>query len=305
MATSFGAAASGAEPVKIIVPIPPGSSLDLIARVMADQIGRAQGLTMIVENRPGASTAIGTEAVARATPDGQTLLAAGTGFVINPLLRKTSYDPLLSFAPICQLVRSPTVIAVNSSAPYATLADLFKAARGQPGQLSLASIGPGSTAHLAFEKLKREAGIDMTFVPYPGAAPAFDAMLGQHVTAYLGEVSFIGAQEKAGTVRALAVASPQRLATMPDTPTLRELGFSDSLAELWFGILAPAKTPKKTIDHLTEVYATALQSPDIETKLNELGLYPTGICGADFAAFLGGQVDAYAKIIAEAGIKGE
>lgn len=299
----FAVASLSAEPIKVIVPIPPGGSLDIVAREMADQIGRTGGPTMIVENRPGASTIVGTEAVSRAAPDGRTLLAAGTGFIINPLLHKTNYHPLTSFEPICRLVSSPTVIVVSSKSPYVTLADLFRDARAKLGQLTLASIGPGSTTHLAFEQLKREAKVDMTFVPYAGAAPAFDAVLGQHVTAYFGEASFVGAQMKAGTVRVLAVAAPHRLELLPDVPTLGELGFADVTAELWFGVFVPAKTPKETIGQLTALYTSALRVPAVKTKLMDLGLQPAEICGDDFGVFLRKQFEEYGRIIAEAGIK--
>jgi tripartite-type tricarboxylate transporter receptor subunit TctC len=292
-----------AQPVKVIVPIPPGASLDIMTRVLADQIARAQGLTMVVENRPGADTIIGTEAVARAAPDGKTLLAAATGFVINPLLRKTNYDPLRSFEPICKLASLPTIIAVSSKSRYFALADLFNAARAQPGRLTLASIGPGSTTQLAFEELKREAKVDMTFVPYPGSAPAFDAVLGQQVTAYFGESSFVRAQIRAGTLRALAVAAPRRLDALPEVPTLAELGFTNVRAELWLSILAPAKTIPQTTDHFAALFSAALQAPEVKAKFGNLGIYPARVCGADFANFLREQLDEDRRIIQEAGIK--
>jgi tripartite-type tricarboxylate transporter receptor subunit TctC len=294
-----------AESVKIIVPIPPGASLDIMTRVLAAEVGHAQELTFVVENRPGADTIIGTEAAARAAPDGKTLLSVGTGLLINQLLRKTNYDPLESFEPICQTAYMPTVIAVSSKSPYLSLADLFNAARATPGRLTLASIGPASTARLAFERLKRDANAEMTFVPYPGTAPAFDALLGQHVTAYLGESSFVTAQVKAGTVRALAAAAPKRLDALPDVPTLAELGFADVMGELWFGLLAPAKTPKATVERFATAYAAALQVSEVKTKLSELGLYPVGLCGADFGAFLRKQREEYRRIVREADIKPE
>lgn len=301
----FVGSVQGDAPIKLIVPIPPGASLDILARVLAEQIGRAQGPAMVVENRPGADTIIGTEAVARAAPDGKTLVMVGTGFVINPLLRKTHYDPVTGFAPICQLAKLPTVIAVSSKSPYVTLSGLFDAARAKPGQLTLGSIGPASTTQLAFEKLKREAHVDMTFVPYPGTAPAFDAVLGQHVTAYFGEASFVGAQVKAGNLRALAVASSARLKSMPDVPTLAEAGFPDIAGELWFAVLAPAKTPKDITERLAVLYAAALQAPDVRAKLTHLGLEPVGICGAQFTRILSEQIEQYRRIVREAGIKAE
>jgi len=291
-----------AQPIKVVVPIPPGSSLDVMTRVLAEQIGRANGPAMIVENHPGADTIIGTELVAHAAPNGKTLLAAGPGVVLNPLLRKTNYDPLRSLAPVCHLAIMPTVIAVSSKSPYYTLADLLNAARIRPAQLTLASIGPASTAHLAFEQLKRAAKVDMTFVPYPGTAPAFEATVGGHVTAAWGDVSLVAPQVRAGALRALAAAAPTRLALLPDVPTLAELGFPEIGGELWFGIFAPANTLPEATDRLATLYADALQANDAQKKITNLGLYPRAFCGQDFAEFLRKQFEQYASIIRDAGI---
>ena len=303
--TIFAASASvnAGELIKVIVPIPPGASLDLMARVLADQIGRANGPTMIVENRPGAGTIIGTEAAARAAPDGHTLAMVGTGFVISSLLQKTNYHPLTSFEPICQLFDSPMAVVVASASPYHTLADLLNAARNKPGRLTLASIGPGSTAHLAFEQFKRDAKVDITFVPYPGTAPAVDAVMGQHVTAYIGKSSFLEPQIKAGTLRALAALSPKRLELLPDLPTLAELGFANITSELWWGVLAPAKTPKATVDHIASLYGAAMQAEAVKTEMQRLGLDQAIKCGAEFGDFLRDQVERDKEIIQQVGIK--
>lgn len=303
MALVLSGVAVGAQPIKLIMPIPPGASSDIMARVLADEISRTQGQSMIVENRPGAGAIVGTEAAARAAPDGDTLIMVGTAFVINPLLRKTNYNPLTSFVPICQLFNSPMVIAVSSKSPYRNLADLLNAARANPGQLTLGSIGPGSTAHLAFEQLKRDAKVDMTFVPYPGTTPAFNALMGQHITSYLGEASYVGAQMKAGTLRALAVASPSRLNSLPDVPTLGELGFADVLGELWWGVLAPAHTSPQRIQQLAAWYQAAMQAPSIKTKLHDLGLYQTVRCGTEFASFLREQFEQDGRTVRQVGIK--
>jgi tripartite-type tricarboxylate transporter receptor subunit TctC len=291
--------------IKIVVPAPPGAVADILARLMATQMNAMQGASVVVESRPGAGDVIGTEAVARATPDGNTLLVVGTNFVITPRMRKVDYDPLNSFEPICHLANAPTIIVVNSASPYRTLAELLDAARAKPGELTLASIGPGGVFHLGFEMLKRAAKVDMTFVPYPGNAPALNAVLGQQVTAMFGTYSNVAGSLKAGTLRALAVASPTRAEPLPDIPTVAESGFKDFDVDVWFGAFAPAKTPKETLIRLAGWFSTAMQAAEVKEKLVVQGIYPGGPCGADFAAFIRKQYEGYSRVIAEANIKVE
>ena len=168
-----------ARTIRVIVPYQPGGATDVLARVLAEQIGRTQGPTMLIENRPGASTIIGTEAASRAAPNGATVLITDPSFLLNPHLRKVNYDPVTSFEPICHLASSPLVITVNSASAYRTLADLFNAARGKPGDLTLAAAGPASILQVAFETLKRAAKVDMNFIPYPGGAPSIKRAAGR------------------------------------------------------------------------------------------------------------------------------
>jgi tripartite-type tricarboxylate transporter receptor subunit TctC len=291
--------------IKIVVPAPPGAVADILARLMATQMNAMQGASVVVESRPGAGDVIGTEAVARATPDGNTLLIVGTNFVITPRMRKVDYDPLNSFEPICHLANAPTIIVVNSASPYRTLAELLDAARAKPGELTLASIGPGGVFHLGFEMLKRAAKVDMTFVPYPGNAPALNAVLGQQVTAMFGTYSNVAGSLKAGTLRALAVASPTRAEPLPDIPTVAESGFKDFDVDVWFGAFAPAKTPKDMLTRLAGWFSTAMQAAEVKEKLVVQGIYPGGPCGADFAAFIRKQYEGYSRVISEANIKVE
>ena len=291
--------------IRIVVPYAPGGTADIVARLMADQAGRAGGLTMVVENRPGAGGAVGTETVARATPDGATLLVVSTPFLIDPLLRKLNYDPLRSFAPICNLVSAPTLIVVNSASSYRTLAQLLDDARAKPGQITMASIGPGSSFQLGFETLKRAAKVDMTFVPYPGNAPALNAVLGQQVTSMFATLSNVSEYLKAGKLRALAVGNRKRAGPLPDIPTVMESGYGDFDIDAWFGAFAPAATPRPAIAEVENVFTTALQDGAVKEKLSVQGLFPTVACGEDFAAYLRKQNDAYKRIIAEANIKAE
>ena len=291
--------------IKIVNPYPPGGTADIVARVLSEHIGRTQGVTMLVENRPGGGTVIGTEAASRAAPDGNTLLITSVVFVINPHLRKLNYDPLTSFEPICNLTQSPQLIVVNSGSPYRTMADLINAARAKPGELTLASTGPASPSHIAFEMLKREAKVQMTYVPFPGNAPTVNAVLGAHVTAGVANYADVVGHLKAGTLRALATPSPTRIETLPEVPTVAESGHKEFEYEIWFGMLAPAKTPKTITSQLSSWFVTAMQVPEVKAKLVVQGLYPVGTCGADFAADLRRQYDDYGRVIREANIKAE
>ncbi len=258
-------------PLKIVVPFPPGGSADILARLVADQLGRAQGVSTVIENRPGAGTIVATEAVSHATPDGNTLLINANSFIINPNLRQLAYDPFTDFEPVCYLVRSPQVIVVNTTSPYHTLKDLLEAARAKPGDVTMASVGPATTQHIAIAMLEHAAQVNLTYIPYPGGAPAVNALLGE----------------------------------LPDVPTVAESGYKDYEAEVWFGLVAPAKTPAETIARLAGWLVAALQVPDIKSKLMTLGLYPVGTCGAAYGAHIRQQYDAYARAIKESNIKGE
>jgi tripartite-type tricarboxylate transporter receptor subunit TctC len=291
--------------IRIVVPYAPGGAADIVARLLADQAGRTGGPTMVVENRPGAGGAVGTETVARAAPDGTTLLVVSTPFLIDALLRKLNYDPLHSFAPICNLVSAPTIIVVNSASPYRTLAEFLDDARTKPGQITMASIGPASSFQLGFEMLKRAAKVDMTFVPYPGNGPALNAVLGQQVTSMFATLANVSEYLKAGKLRALAVGNRERAQPLPDVPTVTESGYSDFDIDAWFGAFAPAATPEPAINEVEHLFTAALHDSSVKEKLSIQGLFPTLACGNDFAAYLRKQNDAYRRIITEANIKAE
>lgn len=288
--------------VKIVVPFAPGGGADFIARLVAEQVSRMQGITTVIENRPGAGMAIGTEAAARAAPDGGTLLLTNAGFVLNPHLRKVGYDPL-AFEPLCNLVSFPLLIVVGAASPYRTLADLIGAARAKP--LTMASAGPGTPSHVAYEVLKRAAGFQMTYVPYAGTAPAITALLGGHVDAVYSDYQTVVEQVLSGKLRALAIGSRARVTQMPDVPTFAEAGYKDYEAESWNGLVAPAKTPAATIAELSGWFRAAILSPELRPKLDAQGLFPTGSCGAEFGALLRRQYEEYGRVVREAGIKAQ
>lgn len=290
--------------VKIVVPYPPASGPDILSRLMAEQIGRASGPTVVVENRPGGGTLIGTEAVARAAPDGTTVLLVANSFVVNPALKKQSYDPATSFEPVCYLAATPILLIVNGASPYRTLADLVAAARAKPGELSVAGA-PASSLQVFYEVIKRAANIEMTYVPYAGTAPAINALLGNHVTAVSADYPTVVSQLQSGALRALVTPSPARVEALPNVPTLAETGLSKYEAEIFYGIVAPAKTPPETVAQLSGWFSAALKEPDMKPKLAKQGLFPVGTCGAAFGTYLKKQVEEYTRIIREAGIKAE
>jgi tripartite-type tricarboxylate transporter receptor subunit TctC len=291
--------------IKLIVPSAPGGVTDTLARLLGEQIARTQAATVVIDNRPGAGEVIGTEIAARAAPDGNTLLFAANPFVINPHLRKVSYDPLTSFEPICELANAPTLIVVTSASPYHSLADLLAAARANPGRLTMASIGPGSPFHLGFEKLKRMAKVDMTFIPYPGNGPSVNALLGEHVTMMFGTYANVAEHLKSGKLRAIAATTPGRIQELPDLPTVAESGFPDYAVPAWFASFAPAKTPKAAVSQLAAWMTAALQAPEIEQKLLIQGLYPSRLCGEELAAHLRDEFDDLGRTIRETNIKAE
>lgn len=291
--------------IKIVSPFPAGGSSGTLLQLLAEHIGGAHGLSVIVEHRTGAGAMIATQAVLGAPPDGNTLLINANSFVINPHLHKHTYDPLTAFEPVCYLVSSPQVLVVNGASPYRTLADLFDAARQRPGELNIASLGPATAQHVAVEKLKRMAGIDMTFLPYPGNMPAVTALLGAHLTSVLGNFAEVAEHLHAGTLRALATASRSRIEPLPDVPTIAEQGFPDYEETVWLGVVAPAKTPHDIVAKLGSWFVEALEASDVKPKLRALGLVAVGQCGDAFAAHIQSQFEDYGRQLREANIKGE
>jgi tripartite-type tricarboxylate transporter receptor subunit TctC len=299
------ARSESARTIKLVVPVPAGASTDFVARLMAEQISRAQGVTMVIENRPGASGMIGTEAVSRAAPDGTTLLMTANTYLIDAQVRKASYHPVTSFEPICFLVESPAILVVNSASPYRTLDDLLNAARARPGELTMASVGPGTSFQIGFATFTRMAHVNMTYVPYAGSAPAVNAVLGEHVTSVFVGYAVVAEHLKAGKLRALATATRKRIVPLPDLPTFDESGFKDLEVDNWFGVVASANTPKETLSQLAGWFTAALALPEVKARLADQGLYPVGTCGADFGALIRKRYDEYGQAIRESNIKGE
>jgi tripartite-type tricarboxylate transporter receptor subunit TctC len=291
--------------IKIVVPFAPGGGTTIVARLLADHISRVHGPTMVVENRPGGGTVIATEYASRAAPDGATVLMIGNSFVINPNLKALSYDPLRSFDPVCQLTTSPNVVAVNAASRFRTLADLIDAARAKPGEVTTGVNGPATSQQIGFEMLKRAANVNLAYIPFQGGAPAVTALLGQHVDSIYSNLPTAAEQISSGKLRALAVGSRTRTEPMLELPTVAESGYPDYEEDVWFGLVAPAGSPRAMIAEYAAWFAKAIQAPDIKVKLAVQGLYPAAHCGADFAAYLRKEHEKYGRIIRAAGIKPE
>jgi tripartite-type tricarboxylate transporter receptor subunit TctC len=298
-------ASSQTRTIKLVVPYPPGGAVDFTGRLLAEEVSKTHGSKIVIEDRPGAGTVIGTEAASRAAPDGNTLLIASTSFIVVPHFRKLNYDPLASFEPICSLVSSPLVFVVNNTSPYRTLADLLSAARINPGRLTMAAFGPATATQIGFEMLRRAASVNMTFVPFPGAPPAVNALLGEHVTSALADYAVVAEHINAGRLRALASASMARIEALPEVPTVAEYGYSGYAVDGWYGLFAPAKTPNGITSQFADWFTAALQVSEIRKKLVAQGLFPDGTCGAEFRTFVRKQYDEYGRVIREANLKEE
>jgi len=299
------ASAQSPRQIRFIVPFPAGGGADLLTRVLAERWGQANGVSTLIENRPGAASVIGTEAASRAAPDGNTVAIIANSFIVHPNFKKLSYDPLTSFEPVCQLANSPQVIVVNSASPYKTLTELFDAARAKPGELSHASVGPASAQHIAMEQLKLLGRVNMVFVPFNGNTPALNQLLGNHVGAVMSNYAESVEHVNAGKLRALAVGGKARLREWPNVPTVAEQGFRDYAVEVWYGLIAPAKTPKDKIAELSKWCSEGMLAPELKPKWDLQGLAPVGSTSEVFAAHLRKQAEDYARVIREANIKGE
>ena len=307
-AAAFGRPAAAAgypdRPVRIVVPFAPGGPSDLTARLMSVKLAEALGQTFFVENRAGAGSNLGTAMVARAAPDGHTLLVTSSAFVVNPSLYKQApYDPVKDFAPITELDTSPNVFIATPASGITSIKELVARAKAKPNELSYASAGVGTTPHLAGELLKIAAGINITHIPYQGAGPAMQSMLSGTVPLMCASLPGAHPSIMNGTVRALAVTGTQRWFDMPDVPTMLELGFSGFVSDTFHGMLAPAGTPAEIVDRLAAVSLQSLREPEFHEKLRTLGFEVIGKGPDAMRRRIVDEVSRYRDIIAKAGIE--
>ncbi len=291
-------------PIKILVPYPAGGAVDIVARTIGQPLAEALKQPVVVDNRPGASANIGMEAAAKAAPDGYTLLMASNGIATNmALFPNLAFDGRRDFAPIARIGYAPLVIVVPASSPAKSLQELLAMARAEPGKLTYASAGNGSSGHLAGELLKSSAKVDVLHVPYKGGAPAITDLLGERISFMPINPVEVLAHIRAGKLRALAVASDKRFALLPDVPTVAEAGLPGYEASVWWGLVAPAKTPPEIVRQLNAETNRALGNPAIAGKLSELGVVITPGTPEQFTAFITAQTGLWSAVVKAAGIR--
>ena len=293
------------KPVRIVVPFPAGGTTDILARAVAQKLVESNGQPVVVDNRPGAGGNIGAELVAKAPPDGYTLLMGTVGtHAINPsLYARMPYDHQKDFAPVILVAGVPNVLVVHPSVPANTVQELIAYGRANPGKLNFASSGSGTSIHLAGELFKTMSGVQMTHVPYKGSAPAIADLLGGQVQIMFDNLPSALPQIKAGRLRALAVTSAQRAPALPDVPTVAEAGLPGFEASSWFGLLAPAGTPKDVIAKLNTEVAKWLASPEAREKLTAQGANAFGMSPEDFVRHIAVETTKWQKVVKESGAK--
>ncbi len=295
-----------AKPIRIIVPQSAGGSTDLVARPLAKVLGETMGTSFVVENRPGAGSIIGSDAVAKAPPDGYTLLMVAASFSINPsIYQKLPFDAVADFSPVTQVSAFPNILVVQSSSPIKTVQEFLTTVRAQPGKFNYGSSGIGTGTHLSMEMMKYMAKLDMVHVPYKGGAPAVNALLGGQVQMNLATISTALPHVKSGALRALAVSTGQRWPSTPDLPTLAEAGLKGYDYASWVGMFAPAKTPAAIVNRLWNESAKAARSAEIKTVLAQEAAEPIGNSPEQFAAIVEREIATWKKVVEAAGIKPE
>ncbi|MGE8568331.1 Tripartite tricarboxylate transporter family receptor [compost metagenome] len=285
------------QPIRLIVPYPPGGSVDNLARLLAPALGQRLGQTIVIENKAGASGTIGVDATVRATPDGNTFGFGVPGAITGlPHVMKVPYD-VGSIQYVSLVARIPQVIMVNPSLPDKTLAAFVSSAKQQPGKYNYGSAGNVTTPHLGGELLKQQTGIDIMHVPYKGAAPAVTALLSNEVQMFPGDASAALGFIKAGKLRALAVASPERFEGLPDVPTTREAGFPGVIVESNYGIIAPTGTPKDIVDKMADAIAKSLADPTLRQKMIDQGAMPAATTPDEYRALMESESKKWGDVI--------
>ena len=293
------------KPIRVVVPFPPGGGTDIIARAVTQKVAAATGWTFVIENQPGAGGNLGVNTVAKAAPDGYSLVLGQTSnLAINPTLyAKLPYDPQKDLAPVLLVANAPLVLVTRADSPYKTLADVVTAAKAKPGSINFASPGNGTVAHLTSEVFQKAAGIKTQHIPYKGAAQALTDVISGNVDLYMSSVPTLLGQITQGKLRALAVTSAERVDDLPQVPTINESGYKGFDVVTWFGFLAPAGTPKDVVARLNSEFNKALQQPDLRKKLGDEGAEAAGGTPEQFAALIKEDIPRWGKIVKESGAR--
>ncbi len=293
-------------PIRFIVPYVPGGGTDTLSRLLGPHISDEFGQQVVIDNRAGGSSTIGTQIVARATPDGHTIGMIDAAFLINPsLLGKLPYDTLKDFTAVVLVATAPLVLAVHAAVPAKSVRELVALAKVQPGKLSFGSAGNGTAVHLAGEQLRAVGGIDVQHIPYKGAGQSLTELLGGQITMVFATQSGIKAHVASGRLRALAITSPKRTQAMPEVMTFTEAGFAAIDAVTINGIVAPAATPKDYVQRVNAVVNRALKRPEMQAKLVDLGFEVAGGTPEEFAAWIRTEIVKWAKVVKDSGAKAE
>ena len=293
------------KPIRLVIPFPAGGATDILGRIVAGELNKAFGVSVIPDNRAGAGGNIGTEAVARSAPDGYTLLmcTVGTQSINASLYSKVAFDPIKDFAPVTLVATVPNVLVVNPSVKANNVKELIALAKSQPGRLNYGSSGNGSSVHLSGELFKSMTGVFMTHIPYRGSAPAVADLLAGQVDLMFDNLPSVMPHIKAGKLRALAVTTARRSVSLPDVPTIAEAGVPGYEATSWFGVVAPAGTPAPVVARLQQTIAKALGAPEVREKLSGQGAEPVGNSPEAFAQYIRAEIAKWAKVIKVSGAK--
>jgi tripartite-type tricarboxylate transporter receptor subunit TctC len=293
------------KPIRVVVPFPPGGGTDIIAREVSQKVASTNGWTFVIDNKPGAGGNLGVDAAAKSPADGYTLVLGQTSnLAINPTLyARLPYDSQKDLAPIVLLANAPLVMVTGTHTPFKTVADAVNAARAKPGTVNFASPGNGTVAHLTSELFQKAAGIKTQHVPYKGAAQALTDVISGTVELYMSSVPTLIGQIKNNKLRPLAVTSPRRVDDLPDVPTINESGYKGFDAVTWFGLLAPAGTPKEVVARLNAEFNKALQSAELQKRLGDEGADAAGGTPEQFAALIKDEIARWGKVVRESGAK--
>lgn len=294
-----------AKPIRLVVPFPPGGGTDIIARETSQRVAVATGWTFVIENRPGAGGNLGVDLVAKSPADGYSIVIGQTSnLAINPTLyAKMPYDSQKDLVPILLVANAPLVVVTGANSPFKTLADAVNAAKAKPGQINIASPGNGTVAHLTSELFQKAAGIQAQHVPYKGSSQAIVDVISGNVDVYLSSVPTMLGQIRQGKMRPLAVTSAKRVDDLPNVPTINESGYKGFDAVTWFGLLAPAGTPKDVVARLNAEFNKALANPELRKKLGDEGADPAGGTPEQFATLIKDEIPRWGKVVKESGAK--